>query len=86
MAAAKIEVLAFKEVVMPALAIEIVYCSITSWIFVRSRSSILSNSSIQQIPVSANTKAPPSRTTSFETGSLRTAAVRPTPEDPLPVV
>jgi len=29
-AAASIEVLAFKEVVMPALAIEIVYCSITS--------------------------------------------------------
>jgi len=54
--------------------------------FVRSRSSILSNSSIQQIPVSAKTKAPPSRTTSFETGSLRTAAVKPTPEEPLPVV
>jgi hypothetical protein len=54
--------------------------------FVRSRSSILSNSSIQQMPVSAKTKAPPSRTTSFETGSLRTAAVKPTPEEPLPVV
>ena len=54
--------------------------------FVRSRSSILSNSSIQQIPVSAKTKAPPSRTTSFETGSLRTAAVKLTPEEPLPVV
>jgi len=38
------------------------------------------------MPVSAKTKAPPSRTTSFETGSLRTAAVKPTPEEPLPVV
>jgi hypothetical protein len=85
-AAAKIEVLAFKEVVIPALAIDTVYCSITSWIFVLSLSSILSNSSIQQIPVSDKTKAPPSKTNSFVVLSLVTAAVRPTPEEPLPVV
>ena len=79
-------VLAFREVVIPALAIEIVYCSITSWIFVLSLSSILSNSSMQQIPVSARTKAPPSKTTSPVVWSFITAAVRPTPDEPLPVV
>ena len=61
LAAAKIEVLAFKEVVIPALAIDTVYYSMTSWILVLSLSSILSNSSIQHIPVSANTNAPPSK-------------------------
>lgn len=74
------------EVVIPAFAIDTVYCSITSWILVLSLSSILSNSSMQQIPVSANTKAPPSNTSSFVTGSFWTAAVKPTPDDPLPVV
>lgn len=59
-AAANIEVLAFKVVVIPALAIETVYCSITSWIDVLSNSFILSNSSIQQTPISASTRAPPS--------------------------
>merc|ERR1719265_1491291 len=51
-AAARIEVRAFREVVIPALAIEMVYRSITSWLLVLSLSSILSNSSMQQIPVS----------------------------------
>jgi hypothetical protein len=36
-----------------------VCCSMTSWIDVRSLSSILSNSSMQQTPMSANTKEPP---------------------------
>jgi hypothetical protein len=53
---------------------------------VLSLSSILSNSSMQQMPVSANTKAPPSNTNSPVTVSLVTAAVSPTPDDPLPVV
>lgn len=86
MAAAKIAVLALSEVVIPAFAIEIVYYSITSWMLVLSLSSILSNSSMQQIPVSANTSAPPSRTTSPVLGSFITAAVRPTPDEPFPVV
>jgi hypothetical protein len=86
LAAAKTEVLAFKEVVIPAFAMETVCYSMTSWMFVLSLSSILSNSSIQQIPVSAKTKAPPSKTSSPVTVSLVTAAVRPTPEEPLPVV
>ena len=85
-AAAKIEVLAFNVVVIPALEMEMVCCSITSWIAVRSVSSILSNSSIQQIPLSANTSAPPSKIISSVTGSLKTAAVKPTPDEPLPVV
>lgn len=51
---------AFSVVEIPALEIEMVCCSITSWMAVRSDSSILSNSSIQQIPLSANTSAPPS--------------------------
>lgn len=60
LAAANMDVRAFKVVVMPAFEIDIVCCSITSWIAVRSDSSILSNSSIQHIPLSANTSAPPS--------------------------
>ena len=80
------EVRAFKDVVMPALDMEIVCCSMTSWMAVRSLSSILSNSSMQQMPLSARTRAPPSRTISSVTGSRITAAVRPTPEEPRPVV
>jgi hypothetical protein len=49
-----------RVVVIPALEMEMVCCSMTSWIAVRSESSILSNSSIQQIPLSARTSAPPS--------------------------
>jgi hypothetical protein len=86
LAADKIDVLALSVVVIPALAIEMVYYSITSWIAVLSYSSILSNSSIQQTPMSAITSAPPSKAISPVWGSLRIAAVRPTPELPLPVV
>ena len=60
-AAASTDVLAFKMVVMPALAIEMVCCSIASWMATRSSSRILSNSSIQTTPPSASTIAPPSR-------------------------
>ena len=80
------EVRAFRVVEMPALEMEMVCCSITSWMAVRSLSSILSNSSMQQMPLSASTKAPPSRTISSVTGSRITAAVRPTPEEPRPEV
>ena len=59
-AAAKIEVRALSVVDMPALLIDMVCCSITSWIAVLSESSILSNSSMQQMPLSARTSAPPS--------------------------
>ena len=45
---------------MPALEMDTVCCSITSWMEVRSDSSILSNSSMQQTPLSARTRAPPS--------------------------
>lgn len=86
LAAAKIEVLAFKVVVIPALAILTVYYSITSWIAVLSYSFILSNSSIQQTPLSAKTKAPASKLTSPDLPSFKTEAVRPTPELPFPVV
>jgi len=41
---------------------------------------------MQQTPISAKTNAPPSKHSSFVTGSLITAAVSPTPEDPFPVV
>lgn len=71
---------------MPALAIDTLYCSMTSYIAVLSLSSILSNSSIQHTPISANTNAPPSNYNSLVTGSLVTEAVRPTPLLPLPVV
>ena len=65
LAAAKIDVLALSLVVIPALAMETVYCSMTSCMATQSCSSILSNSSIQQIPLSASTSAPPSKTISF---------------------
>jgi len=68
LAAARIEVRAFKVVEIPALEIEIVCCSMTSWMAVRSDSSILSNSSIQQIPLSASTRAPPSERVSGTKG------------------
>ncbi len=86
LAAANTDVLAFNYVVIPAFAIDTVYYSITSWIDVLSLSSILSNSSMQQTPISAKTRAPPSKQSSFVTGSLNTAAVNPTPDEPLPVV
>ena len=60
LAAARIEARAFRVVEIPAFEIEIVCCSMTSWMAVRSDSSILSNSSMQQIPLSASTRAPPS--------------------------
>lgn len=85
-AAARIEARALSEVVIPALAIETVCCSITSWIAVRSYSLILSNSSIQHTPMSASTRAPAYRKTSLVKGSIVIAAVSPTPELPLPDV
>ena len=57
-AAARTAVLAFRDVVIPALAMLTVCCSITSWIAVRSNSSILSNSSMAHIPISASTCIP----------------------------
>ena len=63
-----------------------VYYSITSWIATLSKSFILSNSSMQTIPLSAKTIAPASRCLSPVSWSTTIAAVSPTPEDPLPVV
>ena len=51
-----------------------------------SWSFILSNSSIRHMTLSARTSAPPSSVHSRATGSLWTAAVRPTAEAPFPVV
>ena len=71
---------------MPALEMEMLCCSIASWMDTRSLSFILSNSSIRHTPRSASTSAPPSSVHSRVTGSLCTAAVSPTAEAPLPVV
>jgi len=71
---------------MPAFAIVTVYYSITSWIATLSSSLILSNSSIQTIPLSARTIAPAAKYLSPVSLSKITAAVKPTPEVPLPVV
>jgi hypothetical protein len=49
-------------------------------------SPILSNSSIQTIPRSAKTMAPASNRFSPVSGSIVTAAVKPTPDEPRPVV
>ena len=64
LAAAKMEVLAFREQTIPFLAIEMVCCSIASWRMDCVPSSILSNSSMQQMPWSERTRAPDSRTIS----------------------
>jgi len=68
------------------LATEIVYYSIASCNIVLALSSILSNSSIQQIPISLKTNAPDSRTISLVSGSLETYTVRPTADEPFPDV
>ena len=51
---------------------------------VRSLSFILSNSSMQQMPLSASTSAPPSPLNSFVSGSRSTPAVNPTLDEPFP--
>mmetsp|Transcript_10011 Transcript_10011/g.21116 ORF Transcript_10011/g.21116 Transcript_10011/m.21116 type:complete len:296 (+) Transcript_10011:629-1516(+) len=86
LAAARTAARALRVATIPALATDTVCCSITSWIAVRSDSSILSNSSMAQIPLSANTNAPPSNANSPVVTSLVIAAVKPTPLDPFPVV
>ena len=86
LAAAKIAVLAFNVQIIPALATETVYCSMASWRMFLVPSSILSNSSMQQIPLSDSTSAPLSRTISLVSGSFVTYTVRPTAELPLPEV
>ena len=58
LAAARMDVRALREQMIPALAMERVCCSMTSCITDRVDSLILSNSSIQQTPLSARTNAP----------------------------
>lgn len=70
LAAAKIAVLAFNEHTTPYLAIDIVCYSITSCKIDYVPSSILSNSSIQHIPWSDNTRAPDSKIVSPVYGSF----------------
>lgn len=86
LAAAKIEVLDFKLHTIPAFATDIVCCSITYKRIVLLLSSILSNSSMQQTPMSLITKAPLSKMNYLVSGSLLTFAVRPTALEPLPEV
>jgi hypothetical protein len=73
-------------VVIPAFAIEMVYCSMASWIATQSWGLILSNSSMQTTPPSARTNAPPSRWNCLVLGSWIMAAVRPAADEPLPLV
>jgi hypothetical protein len=86
LAAARIAVLEFNWQTIPALAIDIVCCSIAYSKIVLLFLSILSNSSMQQIPKSLRTKAPLSRMNSLVYGSFLIFAVRPTALDPLPLV
>src|SRR5437762_12656275 len=57
-----------------------------SWMATWSEMSILSNSSIAQIPLSASISAPASIVNSPVSSSLTTAAVRPAAEDAFPEV
>ena len=85
-AAARIAVLAFREQIIPAFATDTVCYSIASWRITLVFSSILSNSSMQHIPLSERTSAPLSNTNSLVSGSLVTYTVRPTADDPFPDV
>ena len=84
--AANIEHLALSVACMPALVMDIVCCSMASCMATESLSYILSNSSMQQIPLSASIRAPASRVKSPVSGSLDKEAVKPAAEDPLPDV
>lgn len=86
LAAAKTAVLAFRVQIIPAFATDTVYYSIASCRITLVPSSILSNSSIQQIPLSDRTNAPLSNTNSLVSGSLVTYTVSPTAELPFPEV
>jgi hypothetical protein len=86
LADARMLVLALSVVMMPALATDTVCCSITSWSTDRVESFILSNSSMQHTPPSDTTSAPDSSTSCRVSGSRVTYAVRPTAEEPLPLV
>jgi hypothetical protein len=69
-AAARIAVLALSVQIIPAFATDTVCYSMASCKMFLVPSSILSNSSMQQIPLSDRTSAPLSRTISFVSGSL----------------
>lgn len=86
LAAARIDVLALSVAWIPALAMDIVYYSIASWIATWSLDSILSNSSMQHTPLSANINAPASMQNSLLSKSLCTDAVKPAADDALPEV
>mmetsp|Transcript_8990 Transcript_8990/g.21921 ORF Transcript_8990/g.21921 Transcript_8990/m.21921 type:complete len:260 (-) Transcript_8990:1443-2222(-) len=85
-AAAITEHRACSDAQMPAFAMEMVCCSIASWIATRSSFRILSNSSMHTTPPSASTMAPPSREKPPLELSLIMAAVRPAALEPLPDV
>ena len=68
----------------PALAMEMVCCSMASWIDALSASLMDENSSMQHTPRSASTKAPASSVHSLP--SRTAAAVRPAEEVPTPEV
>lgn len=86
LAAARMLVLAWRVAWIPAFAMEIVCCYMASWIATWSLMSILSNSSMQQMPLSAKSKAPASIDTFPFSGSLTTEAVRPAALVVLPLV
>ena len=69
---------------MPALATEIVCCSIASCILALSSAFIIENSSIVHTPQSARTRAPASRMKFYP--SLKQETVRPADVEPMPVV
>lgn len=85
-AAARIAVLALREQIIPALATETVCYSIASCRITLVFSSILSNSSMQHIPLSDKTSAPLSKIISLVSESFVTYTVRPTADEPLPEV
>jgi hypothetical protein len=84
LAAARMAVLEFNVHIIPDFAIDNVYYSIASCMIVLVDSFIISNSSIQQMPLSLSTSAPDSNIISFVSGSLLTKAVKPTADNPFP--
>lgn len=86
LAAEMIAALQFNWQTIPAFAIDIVCCYMPSNKIILLLLSILSNSSMQQIPRSLKTSAPLYNMNSLVSGSRFTFAVKPTALEPLPLV
>eukprot|EP00268_Persea_americana_P047389 TRINITY_DN4936_c0_g1_i1.p1 TRINITY_DN4936_c0_g1~~TRINITY_DN4936_c0_g1_i1.p1 ORF type:complete len:108 (+),score=3.12 TRINITY_DN4936_c0_g1_i1:333-656(+) len=85
-AAAITEHRALRDVTIPAFDMLMLCCSMASCILALSRSFMLSNSSMRQMPLSARTRARHCKVHAPVIGSLPTATDSPAAEEPFPAV